>query len=671
MWLNNNIFGKKQISIPNSAEVIFVSDLFVDQYSNGGAEKTSEALIDSSQFEVYKLQSKDLTMEILEKYYQKYWIFGNFSGLDLKLIPTIIKNLKYSCISYDYSVCSYRSYDLHKENEGSECGCEYTTRGKLISSFLYGAKHLFWMSEKQKALYNQKFPFLSEIPDTVLSSVFDNDWFVKIKFLREKYKDEEKSGAIYLSSPSWIKGASESKDWIEKNLPEESSEGLWGLSYDKMLEKMAQSKYFVSLPPGGDTCPRCVCEAKLLGCKLVLNENVQHKNEEWFSTEETKKEKVNDVEIFDVASENEILECESYLYASRKFFWNQIKKDMDYKPTLSTYYYLRNVKTQKYPWRSSIRSTLDISDEVVILVALDDNGDDDGTWLEVKKWAEKEPKLKIASTKINWNHSRFGRFDGELKAMARDLCSGDYCLQMDSDEILHEDDVDKWKKLIENFPKDFDLLALPIVEFWGHKGKFRMDVNPYKLRLSKGNKKAGYITHGIPKHLIAYDENNELYCGVPGADDGCSYIHSETKEPIINCGNFYTKDVHYVRLSGLNGNEEHQKEYENWINNILESPFPIIWHYSWKDLPRKIRTYRDYWTKHWNSLFNQSLEDTAETNMFFNKPWSEVSEEEIEELAERLERETGGHIFHSKIDFSKPIPSITINKNGPIVLIEK
>ena len=39
--------------------------------------------------------------------------------------------------------------------------------------------------------------------------------------------------------------------------------------------------------------------------------------------------------------------------------------------------------------------------------------------------------------------------------------------------------------------------------------------------------------------------------------------------------------------------------------------------------------------------------------MMFNKSWSDVSDDEIKELAQRLESEMGGWIFHKKIDWSK------------------
>ena len=87
---------------------------------------------------------------------------------------------------------------------------------------------------------------------------------------------------------------------------------------------------------------------------------------------------------------------------------------------------------------------------------------------------------------------------------------------------------------------------------------------------------------------------------------------------------------------------------------------PGVRHYSWFDLGRKIRTYRDYWSRHWQSLYNIEQEDTTENNMFFDKPWSEVTEKDIDELADKLANETGGHVFHSKVDWSNPTPHITL-----------
>ena len=63
-------------------EVIVVSDMFVDDYV-GGAELTTQALIDASPFKVAKIHSRNLDLSILEKAVDKYWVFGNFSNLDI------------------------------------------------------------------------------------------------------------------------------------------------------------------------------------------------------------------------------------------------------------------------------------------------------------------------------------------------------------------------------------------------------------------------------------------------------------------------------------------------------------------------------------------------------------------------------------------------------------
>jgi hypothetical protein len=50
-----------------------------------------------------------------------------------------------------------------------------------------------------------------------------------------------------------------------------------------MLQKLADYHGFAFAPLGSDTCPRIVIEAKLLGCDLLLNKNVLHSDEEWFT----------------------------------------------------------------------------------------------------------------------------------------------------------------------------------------------------------------------------------------------------------------------------------------------------------------------------------------------------------------------------------------------------
>ncbi len=621
-----------QISIPEEADVVFVADLFVQDYV-GGAELTTEALITSSPLNVFKIRSQDLSLELLEKGHRKYWVFGNFAGLDLNLIPTIVANMKYSILEYDYKFCRYRSPEKHELAEKVPCDCNNQEQGKMISAFMLGAQSLWWMSEKQQERYLSMFPFLAERENTVLSSVFDDTFFLTIKLLREKYSNSERKGWLVLGSTSWIKGTDEAEKWCKENNKEYTV--ITGWPYEKVLEEMAQAEGFVYLPPGGDTCPRMVIEAKLLGCKLQLNKNVQHKDEIWFNTDD----------MFDT---------EAYLFAARERFWTAIQSSMNYIPNISGYTTTLDCNKNGYPWRESIKSLLGFCTEVVVV----DGGSTDGTWKELEYWAEKESRLNVFKVERDWSDSRFAVFDGAQKAAARNLCTGDYCWQQDADEIVHESDYQKIVQLTRNFPAGTELIGLPVIEYWGKNSKVRMDINPWKWRLSKN---LDHITHGIPAQLRRTDENGKLYAS-PGTD-GCDYVHKETGEP-IPFANFYTQDLHNIKIAALQGNDGARNEYENWFNRVTEM-LPGVYHYSWYDLDRKIKTYKNYWSKHWQSLYNIEQEDTAENNMFFDKPWSEVTDEEIKDLSVRLEAELGGWVFHSKVNFNTPTPHISLKSVGP------
>ncbi len=616
---------------------IFVSDLFVEDYV-GGAELTSQALIDSCPLPIETIKSKDVNLKSLEAGHDKFWVFGNFSGMNTELIPTIVANMEYAVLEYDYKYCKYRSIEKHKEAELRDCDCHNDITGKMISAFYQGAKSLWWMSEGQMDHYHNLFPFLSEKENVVLSSVFDDNFFYHVKVLREKYKDHDRSGWIVLGSNSWIKGASAAEEWCKEN--NKKYEVLWGLPYTDVLEKLAQAEGFVYLPLGNDTCPRMVIEAKLLGCDLHLNEFVQHKNEIWFDTED----------MFDT---------EAYLYAARSRFWNALRATMEYQPTISGYTTTMNCIKQEYPFRQCIKSMLGFSNEVIVV----DGGSDDGTWEELVRMSKEDERIIPIQNKINFEDPRFAyKSDGMQKAYARSKCSKDFCWQMDCDEVVHEDHYDKVIELCRNFPDNVTLISLPVVEFWGGPEKVRMDINPWKWRLSKN---LDHITHGIPGTLRKTDENGEIYA-MQGTD-GCDYIHTETLDHIPHAS-FYSQEAHNTKIAANAGDLDAKNAYEQWFNNVVDQ-LPCVYHYSWFDLKRKIRTYKNFWSKFWQSLYNIEQEDTPKNNMFFDKKWTDVTDGEIDALADKLKEEMGGWIFHQKIDFTKPTQHITVNKKQPALML--
>ncbi|MAG26395.1 hypothetical protein CMI47_12665 [Candidatus Pacearchaeota archaeon] len=638
--IDTNAFNiPTKVLIPDNTDIIIVNDFFIEDLV-GGAELTTEALIQSTNLNIAKLRSKQVTVELLQQFQQLHWVFANTANIDLNLLPTIANNIKYSVINFDYRFCKYRLKELHFESEKKKCDCANDFFGKLISTFMYQAESLWFMSEAQANIWFNEFPFLRDRNVTVLSSVFDENFFRRVMVLKAKLNSDEitkNNKYLVLGSTSWIKGTDDAIEYCEKNDLE--FEVIAGLSYEKMLDKLAKSKGLVYLPRGGDTCPRLVIEAKLLGCDLILNNNVQHKDEEWFDTD--------DEQIIT-----------SYLYMARDRFWNGIKHITEYNPIISGYTTTRNCIEQNYPWKACITSLLDFCDEVIVV----DGGSTDGTWEELQKLAKVEDKLLIKQFIRDWDHKRFAVFDGLQKALARSLCTGDFCWQSDVDEVVHEDSYNKIKQLVRDFPKNIALMVLPVIEYWGKRGKVRVDVHPWKWRLSRN---LPHITHGIPIQHRRFDDDGDVYSL---GSDGCDYIRSDTFEP-INHATFYTPDVDQVRREAITDTKQ-LEVYENWLNSAIQV-LPAIHHYSWFDVKRKIYTYKNYWSKHWSSLFSRDCKqiiDTTENNKFFDKPWSDVKDDEICDLSKRLEHTMGGWIFHEKIDFSKQTPSIKLNITHPSVL---
>jgi len=631
---NQSIFGS-EITIPHTARVIFVSDMFVEDYV-GGAELTSQALLDAAPFEVFKLHSKDVSMQLLQAGADKFWIFGNFSQMNPQLIPTIVGNLRYSILEYDFKYCRARSPEKHFAEHGMPCDCHDQINGKIISAFYYGSMGLWWMSQKQKERYLQLFPFLAERSNTVLSSVFDAKTLGMLKALRvQREKCGDKNGWVVLGSESWIKGADDAKAWCEAN--GKDYQVLWGEPYALVLKKLSMAEGFVYLPKGGDTCPRMVIEAKLLGCKLQLNDNVMHKDEEWFDTDDL--DSISD-----------------YLFVSPQTFWNGIREMMNYQPKISGYTTTYNCIKQAYPFEQCIQSMLAFCNEVCVM----DGGSSDGTYEKLSEMAEKEPRLKIKTRQLDWSTKRHPVFDGIQKAEARKMCTGEFCWQMDSDEVVHESDGKKISDLCRMLPKGVDVMCLPVIEYWGGYDKVRMDIQPWKWRLSRN---LPHITHGIPVELRATDAEGQLYAK-PGTD-GCDMIDQDgNRLPVLN---FYTPDVEQVRQVGMLGNAEAQRQYEAWLNNVALN-LPCVYHYSWFDLPRKIRLYRDYWQNHWNALWDRDTSDTAANNMMFGKPWSEVTDEDIAQRAAEMKEKLGGWIWHKPWDGKAMTPHVTIHKTPPRIM---
>jgi len=102
---------------------------------------------------------------------------------------------------------------------------------------------------------------------------------------------------------------------------------------------------------------------------------------------------------------------------------------------ISGFSFVRNAVKLDYPVREALASILPVVDELVVAVA---PGDPDDTTREVVASLD-DPRLKIVEAV--WDDRRRQGIYADLTNVALDACTGDWCLYIQADEVLHEDDL--------------------------------------------------------------------------------------------------------------------------------------------------------------------------------------------------------------------------------------
>lgn len=307
---------------------------------------------------------------------------------------------------------------------------------------------------------------------------------------------------------------------------------------------------------------------------------------------------------------------------------------VEFKPKIAGYTHVLDARTHGYPYVESIKSMLGFCDEVIVV----DGGSSDDTVSYLKSQVTDE-RLKIFERK--WDSTEPG-MDGMQKAYARAMTSlgpDDFLWQQDADEVVHEKDFDKIKRLVANFPAGTNLVHLPVVELWGKEGKVRTDRHSWKWRLSRNDFR---ITHGINKNARVFDSNTGRTYAKKGMSDGCEYVDIVTGEFVEHKG-FYNQNLEALRRSD-------PAAYGREMNKIF-SELPSVYHYSWTKLDRKIKSFKSFWNKTWSNLYNEEKPEDRFPDVDVNDPSS------IEKKASELLKRGGEHGSAPLFDLEGSQPS--------------
>lgn len=308
-----------------------------------------------------------------------------------------------------------------------------------------------------------------------------------------------------------------------------------------------------------------------------------------------------------------------------------------YKPKIAGYTHILNPKTHGYPYIQSIVSMLGFCDEVVVV----DGGSTDGSVEELRakldELAGYEPRVNIITRE--WDPEEPG-MDGMQKAFGRAMVSPDmeFLWQQDADEVVHEGDYQKIVDICKRFPSDVDVIHLPVIELWGDQQHVRTDRHSWKWRLSRNNLR---VTHGINSQARLMDPKTGRFYAKKGMSDGCEMIDIVTGDFLPHRG-FYNGELERLRI-------EDPDRYGVEMNKVFKN-LPSVWHYSWADLARKVKNFRDFWDKQWQVLYQTPPEPRFP---------DVVTDEDVVRKADEL-RERGGE--HG------PAPTFLVDGEPPEVM---
>jgi len=155
---------------------------------------------------------------------------------------------------------------------------------------------------------------------------------------------------------------------------------------------------------------------------------------------------------------------------------------------ISGFSFVRNGDKLYYPVVESIQSILPICDEFI--VAVGDCDDDDKT-LELIKAIDSN-KIRIIQTKWTDRDKLKGKIHSQQTNIALKECTGDWCFYVQSDEVVHENDLPAIKQRCEELLEDKDVegLLFKYNHFWGDYNHVHRNHAwyPNEIRIIKNNR---------------------------------------------------------------------------------------------------------------------------------------------------------------------------------------
>lgn len=269
---------------------------------------------------------------------------------------------------------------------------------------------------------------------------------------------------------------------------------------------------------------------------------------------------------------------------------------------ISAYMIIRDGIKYGFPFTQSIAAAAKVADEVIVV----DGGSADGTFEALEKMkATTVPNMQVY--RHVWDAEKNPTLFGDEKTHARRICKeGNFLLQLDADEFIHEPYPGALKELIRQHG-DEDVLDLPVINFYGDGQTIRLERMSWKWRVSRND---ANIIHGVHAQARMVGEDGRVVMD-KNVTDGCEYIYSDSLMLAMNKVVFPTdyEKSHQAALADESKRQAHADYLAKFVKEHC-----LVFHYSWLDLERKQRN-GEFWSSTWHGK-RQPTHNTTEDIKF-------------------------------------------------------
>lgn len=256
---------------------------------------------------------------------------------------------------------------------------------------------------------------------------------------------------------------------------------------------------------------------------------------------------------------------------------------MSHSPFISGFSIIKNGISLGYPFIESLKSLEPLCDEIVVGVGFDDQEclKDDGTWELLHKTF---PSSKFHFFKSYWDPaiSSQGLILSQQTNLALKKCRGVFCQYLQSDEILHENEIQPIKELAKEFQenKEVESFVFNYIHFYGNPSTYKYTRNVYRrevrlirkdanlqsyldaqgFRHQDGSKPKALLT---PFHIYHYGWAREQELMDKKNKAFSKFYHGQSHQ---------SDDFTYKKEWGLKSFQgTHPKEALNWVNKQNQS----------------------------------------------------------------------------------------------------